>query len=58
LAGNSEERCEAHFYIGEWHLMRGSENEALPALRSAVGMCPTEFAEYEGAVAELGRIEK
>jgi len=50
-------RCEANFYIGEWQLLRGSREQALPLLRDASAMCPSSFIEYEGAVAELRRLD-
>ena len=56
-AGNTNERCEAYFYIGEWHLMQGRQDEAISPLRSAVETCPKDFVGYTGAVAELERIE-
>ena len=56
-AGTANERCEASFYIGEWHLVQDRKDEAIPMLRSAVETCPKSFIEYSGAVVELARIE-
>ena len=52
-ASKPEERCEAQFYIGQWHLVRGNRAPALNALRTAVDTCPKDFVEYQGAVVEL-----
>lgn len=57
-ASNADERCEADFYIGEWHLIHGRRDEAIPAFRSAVDYCPKDFIEYFAAAAELERIEE
>jgi lipoprotein NlpI len=56
-AANSDERAEAEFYIGEWHLMRGNRAEAVTALQDAVKSCPRYFDEYIAAVNELNRLE-
>lgn len=57
-AGNIDERCEAHFYIGEWHLMEDSWSaEGKSALRSAVETCPKHLYEYAGAVAAIRLID-
>ena len=56
-AGKPEEKCEAEFYIGEWHLLRGNTADARTALQAAVDTCPKDFVEYAGAVAELKRLK-
>ena len=53
-----EQRCEANFYVAQWHLLRGDRDRALPLLKEAQGGCPREYLEYEGAVAELRRLQK
>jgi tetratricopeptide (TPR) repeat protein len=55
-AGKPDEKCGAEFYIGEWHLLRGSMANARPALLAAADTCPKTFIEYIGAVAELKRL--
>jgi len=57
-AAKPDEKCEAAFYAGEWHLLRSSKMDAKAALQVAVDTCPKSFFEYYGAVAELGRLEK
>jgi tetratricopeptide (TPR) repeat protein len=52
-----EERCEAQFYIGEFHLARGARPLAAKALQMAVDTCPKDFVEYRGAVEELKRVK-
>ena len=55
-AGKPDEKCEAAFYAGEWHLLRGKKDEARPELQSAADTCPKTFIEYTAAVAELKRL--
>jgi tetratricopeptide (TPR) repeat protein len=55
-AQKPEERCEAQFYVGEWHLLQGDQAAAKPYFEDAAGACPTTFVEYAGAQAELRRL--
>jgi tetratricopeptide (TPR) repeat protein len=55
-ATKAEERCEAQFYNGEWDLLRGNRAAAAIALRAAADICPKDFSEYTGALAELKRL--
>jgi tetratricopeptide (TPR) repeat protein len=48
-------RCEASFYVAQWHLLRNSNDAAAPLLREAERTCPRSFIEREGAAAELRR---
>jgi tetratricopeptide (TPR) repeat protein len=57
-ASGDEERCEVQFYLGEWRLVRGDRTKAKEALEAAKATCPASFYEYDGAVAELGRIDR
>jgi tetratricopeptide (TPR) repeat protein len=50
------ERCEAQFYLGQWHLLRDERTDTVEALRKAVETCQSTFAEYAGAAAELKRL--
>ncbi|MBI3043668.1 MAG: tetratricopeptide repeat protein [Betaproteobacteria bacterium] len=52
-----EQRCEANFYVAQWHLLRGEQKRALSLLKEAQGGCPKEFLEYEGTLAELRRLQ-
>jgi tetratricopeptide (TPR) repeat protein len=56
VASQPEERCEAQFYTGEWHLLRGNRAAAATALQAAANFCSTDFSEYKGALAELKRL--
>jgi len=56
-AAKSDDRCEAQFYVGEWHLLKGNKTEAAAALRIAVDTCPKTFTEYTTAVFELKRLQ-
>jgi tetratricopeptide (TPR) repeat protein len=51
-----EDRCEAQFYSGEWHLLHGNRTAATTALQAAADSCSHEFFEYAGALAELKRL--
>jgi lipoprotein NlpI len=55
-AGKPEEKCKAEFYAGQLHLLRGAATESATALRAAADICPKGLIEYEGAVAELKRL--
>jgi tetratricopeptide (TPR) repeat protein len=57
-ATNPDELCEAHFYLGEWYLVHDSRAAAIPELRIAASTCVKDFYEYDGAVAELRRLER
>jgi lipoprotein NlpI len=49
--------CEASFYIGHWHILRGAREAAINLMREAEKTCPRTFIEHEGAVAELRRLQ-
>jgi len=53
VATTTNNRCEAHFYIGELHLIRGERAAAMDPLRTALDTCPKSFVEYQTAQAEL-----
>jgi tetratricopeptide (TPR) repeat protein len=50
------DRCEAEFYVGEWHLLKGDTAAARAALKRAADTCPATFIESLGAQAELRRL--
>jgi lipoprotein NlpI len=52
-APKPNDRAEAHFYIGQWHLLQDDRIAAVKALREAMRTCPVNFIERTGAVAEL-----
>jgi len=57
-ADQPAERCQAQFYIGEWELLRNNPGSAAAALRAAAGTCPRTRLEYDGAIAELKRLNR
>ena len=50
------ETCQAEFYAGQWHLLRGNKNDAKAALQVAAETCPKDYFEYNDAVIELKRL--
>ncbi|NNU48260.1 rhomboid family intramembrane serine protease [Rhizobium sp. WYCCWR 11279] len=52
-AADSNQRCEATFYSGEWYLLNGNTAEARPRFQTALSSCPATFLEYDGAKGEL-----
>ena len=55
-AQTSDQRCEAHFYVGEWLIVQGERPAAKQHLEETVATCPKAFIEHTGAQAELGRL--
>jgi lipoprotein NlpI len=56
-ASKPEEKCEAAFDAGEWHVLRGKPSDAAAALKIAADTCPKGFIELAGAVAELKQLK-
>jgi lipoprotein NlpI len=52
-----EQRCEADYYIGQWHVIRGERESAVAHFLAAQDECPRFFLEYTGAAAELKRLK-
>jgi lipoprotein NlpI len=52
-----DDRCEAHFYVGEWHILKGNSTEAETALKVVAETCPKVFPEHPAAIAELKRLK-
>lgn len=56
-ADNTERRCDAQFYLGEWKLMQNKRAEAMEPLRAAMADdCPKYLFEYVAAQVDLKRI--
>jgi lipoprotein NlpI len=53
---SKDQLCEAHFYLGEYHLLHNRPGEAHTFLQNAEQECPKTFVEYRAAVAELKRM--
>lgn len=58
LAKDDDERCEAHFYIGQAHLLSGAPLEAEKHFKTASETCPRTFFEYFSAIAEIKRLRR
>jgi lipoprotein NlpI len=56
-AATPDQKCEAQFYLGEWHIAKGNRADAETALQAAADTCPKSFTEYRAAVAELQRLK-
>ena len=50
------QRCGAAFYVGVMQIWTKQLPEARARLERARAICPHDWSEYQGAVAELGRI--
>lgn len=53
---NPDARCEAHYYIGQWHLLRKELPAAVEFFRTAATTCPFDFFEKKDAEEELKRL--
>jgi lipoprotein NlpI len=51
-------RCEAEFYLGEYHVLKGDNDAARPRLEAAAATGITEFVEHRGARDELARLPR
>jgi lipoprotein NlpI len=49
-------KCEADFYLAEWHLISQSQEAARPLLQEASTICPRDYVELEAARVELGQL--
>ena len=52
-----EQNCEAYFYVGQHHLLRGNKRDAAKFFRKVLDTGITYFIEYTGAKAELDRLK-
>lgn len=52
------QKCEADFYLGEWHLSHGDQAVAAPLIHQAAENCPHRFVEYDMAQTEEHRLKK
>lgn len=55
VASNPDEQCDAQFYTGEWHLLKGNRAAATIALQAAIDISPKDTFEYKVELAELKR---
>jgi lipoprotein NlpI len=56
-ANGVNQRCEAQFYVGEWHVLR-NDGAAADSLKAALDICPKHLIEYSSAQAELKRLQR
>jgi lipoprotein NlpI len=56
-ASGSMQEAEAHFYLGQWYLLRSNQADAAEAFRRAVRLGPSYLVEYTGGIAELRRLQ-
>jgi len=52
-ASEPDQTAEAHFYVGQWRLIRGEKHEALSEFKIVIETCPKLFIEYAIALKEL-----
>ena len=51
-----EQLCEAHFYVGQYHLLNGRTAEAAAAFKKALATGAKDFVEHSAAKVELERL--
>jgi lipoprotein NlpI len=56
-ASSSMQEAEAHFYLGQWHLLRDNNADAIEAFRRTIRIGPSYLVEYAGSIAELRRLQ-
>ena len=55
-AQRPERECEARFFLGQKHIIAGTSEAALAALRQAHAQCPRHMVEFHAARVELKRL--
>jgi lipoprotein NlpI len=55
-AADNDQKCEAHFYVGEWHLLKGDVASARKRFEQASAGCPPSFIERDMAEIEAKRL--
>ncbi len=55
-ASNADEKCEAHFYAGQWHLLRDDKAAARTMLSVSSKTCQKSYFEYLASLADLKRL--
>jgi tetratricopeptide (TPR) repeat protein len=51
-------RCQAQFFLGEWHLVKKEAEEAANAFKAALDTCPKMSSEYIVASAEVNQLKR
>lgn len=52
-SGRASEVCEAHFYVGQVHLLDADRPKAIMEFRRALEICPVTYVEHTAAKSEL-----
>jgi lipoprotein NlpI len=55
---NPEYRCDALYFIGQWHIVKGDTAEAVKTLETAAVACPRTMIEHQLTLAELKRLKQ
>jgi len=55
-AADNNQKCEANFYVGEWHLLKGDIASARKRFEQASGGCPPSLIERDMAEIEAKRL--
>ena len=55
-AADNDQKCEANFYVGEWHLLKGDVASARKRFEQASGGCPPNLIERDMAEIEAKRL--
>ncbi len=57
-AADADQKCEANFYIGEWHVLAGDTASAAKRFEQALASCPPNFIERRMAELEAKRLPR
>jgi len=55
-AADNDQKCEANFYVGEWHLLKGDVAYARKRFEQASAACPSNLMERDMAAIEAKRL--
>ena len=55
-AADNDQKCEANFYVGEWHLLKGDVVSARKRFEQAFAGCPSNLMERDMAAIEAKRL--
>ena len=55
-AADNDQKCEANFYVGEWHLLKGDVASARKRFEQASAGCPSNLMERDMAAIEAKRL--
>lgn len=55
-AQRPEQVCEAHFFLGQKHILDGASEAAVASLKQALALCPRHMVEHHATRVELRRL--